>query len=768
VSATQALFGGAVRGGCARGLVGLLCLALLAFAVRAEAQVGNQSTPAAQTSAASGPLDPRRPLIPRTYSLFDLGYREGVSLYRGDGNDTVFLPVLRNVAKESGAVDIDLAYDAAVLDRSAVRVEVADSPRVARSLPPDGTQMTLHVPLTQQDLKRDVLPLTFYYRGALSDDRCFDERLVTDFLTLTPQTRVRYRVDPFSVDSLRAAWELLPPIVTISVGNGAMEPSQYAALLALVTRLQVSGRQVEVRRLPKAGDVIALADRDQLEAAAAAARLLGRDFRQPAFRLTTETEVGAWLLANEAKVFDPGDQGLPAGAVGQIVFADSQELRALGAAVDRVAASAPPPAGDGAILPPVRSFSETPLAQSDPNLRLVRFLDYPVILVDQPNVVSAASLLTSLWVQFATGPTAAARVAEAGGLKSEGAGSLLFSDLSFDGTERNFAIEGRWFLALRMTDMPAYTRPRSLDLYVSAAPSGDAKGVTMLMVYLNGVLLRSFRLNDDGRVQRVPIDLPPHLINLENGFRFVIYRQSTGGDCKRQPPVYPAQILDTSRVMLESFDETPIGFSDLPPWMRRQATLYLPDTITQQPLEALPLLSRVLQAVTNTDDPLRVEFYGPNDSVSPNGEFVLVGSGGATRPQAPVSLDQGHVVLSNTKGDVIFDFSTLARTALLQIAQMNGHTGVWIEVGPDGIFPQPEKPLVLGRGDVAAVDDKGAFLTFNSRRDTVVNVVYPDTQTWFDLFSRYRYWIFGLGWILLTFGFVLLLRRIYGRGSSES
>ena len=85
-------------------------------------------------------------------------------------------------------------------------------------------------------------------------------------------------------------------------------------------------------------------------------------------------------------------------------------------------------------------------------------------------------------------------------------------------------------------------------------------------------------------------------------------------------------------------------------------------------------------------------------------------------------------------------------------------TGAALLVGC-GSLPAPLN-LRLDRGDVAFVDHTGVALAMSTERDTLIKISYPDQVSWLTIAERFRAWIIGCVWLMVTIVFLLGLQRL--------
>jgi hypothetical protein len=109
------------------------------------------------------------------------------------------------------------------------------------------------------------------------------------------------------------------------------------------------------------------------------------------------------------------------------------------------------------------------------------------------------------------------------------------------------------------------------------------------------------------------------------------------------------------------------------------------------------------------------------------------------------------------------DVGGLATGAVAQIVTSGAFPGLWIKpLTSDGSLPV-SPAVYLDRGNVAFIDKTGVALALSTERDTLLRIAYPDQGSWLTFLERFRSWIVGAVWALLTIVLLFVVRRIYRR-----
>ena len=126
-------------------------------------------------------------------------------------------------------------------------------------------------------------------------------------------------------------------------------------------------------------------------------------------------------------------------------------------------------------------------------------------------------------------------------------------------------------------------------------------------------------------------------------------------------------------------------------------------------------------------------------------------------------FDRGRVTVTDRGGRTLLDLGGFDGGAVMQLVSAGSKPGLWVKpLAADGALPGPPE-LRLDRGDIAFVDRSGVALAMSSERDTLIRIAYPDQVSWLTVAERFRPWIMGTLWALLTVAFLFGLQRMLRR-----
>lgn len=305
------------------------------------------------------------------------------------------------------------------------------------------------------------------------------------------------------------------------------------------------------------------------------------------------------------------------------------------------------------------------------------------------------------------------------------------------------------------------TRPSGLLLDVMVAPDGSGEKA-VVSAFINERLLGS-TVATIGGPTRLDLTLPDGLAGAATNIRVMIQRPSAQGDCRFEPQGYPAEILGSSTVVLAGSGPTAQDFSDLANLWAGGVQVLVPAASATKPLAVLPELANVLNALSGEAAPIDVAYVDPNSVPKPDGTFLAVSEQPPAGSEQRVRFDRGRVAISDRGGQTRLDVTGLTTGAVAQIVTANSFAGLWIKpLSADGTLPA-SPAINLDRGDVAFLDKTGVALAMSTGRESLLQVSYLDQRSLLNNLDRFRSWIIGGVWVVLSLIVLLLLQRAYRR-----
>ncbi|MBX7480939.1 cellulose biosynthesis cyclic di-GMP-binding regulatory protein BcsB [Qipengyuania qiaonensis] len=632
-------------------LCAVAAAAMLASAGIAQAPVPDASAPTVEAPATPDPATPA-PLgggaapVARFIALDELGFENGFEMAGLSGARDLYFPLPATVGVEGLRLVLPYRADSSFSSRRAVSIVIGGRTQYTTALPEGFSEGVIDIPIDPALIDQGYLTARIVYSGAITEDRCIDQRLSGAYLAFGSGGGLEAQFDGGSLASISAVSAAMPRAMDIALPEGA-STAQAAAALTL---------------------------------------MLG----------------GADSRLNGAPGQSPGPgQGW---RISRIGFAPAA-APALGVRVS-----------DGV----------------------------PAIQIGGKDPVASARLLKSRWKAIAASPS----MTTAGRGTSGAVESLTLADLGADTSVQSISDRGQWNVAIPAPAIPAGQRMTGMIVDVAVAEDSGASR-PVIAVLLNGFLLASAEAEEDGRTQ-IDVDLPEGLTTSRNNLEVSVVRQTASGDCKYAPQGYPAQLLPSSRIKLGPADALD-DFSDLPTALNSGFTLVVPNAASLAPAAAF------LGPLASGEGPVSVS-YG---RIPAEGAVVYVGRDAPPGSEPTVRFDQGKVEIAGENGETIIDRNAIETLTTIQILEQGGRPLLWIRPGADfAALESSASPPVLGYGNVAFLAADQLDFAFNDERERLIDIRYPDESSFAQFFQRYRLWFIGLGWLLLTLGFVYLLRRV--------
>jgi hypothetical protein len=307
--------------------------------------------------------------------------------------------------------------------------------------------------------------------------------------------------------------------------------------------------------------------------------------------------------------------------------------------------------------------------------------------------------------------------------------------------------------------LPGGTYPTRLSLDLMVAPDGGgAKAV--VSVFVNDRLLGS-TVAVTTEATHLDLPLPDGLIGTAANIRVVVERDIAQGDCRFGPQGYPAQILGSSALLLGSAGGAASDFAELTSHFAHRVDVLLSASSADQPIRVLGIVAEVASNLSPDTAALNVSYVAAGSAPVPEVPFIAVSDVPPVGASPRVNFDRGRVVVIDPSGRTLLDLGGFSGGAVVQVLEANNAPGLWIKpLSADGQAPSPPE-LHLDHGDVAFVDDKGVALAMSTEHDTLVKISYPDQVSWLTVAERFRSWIIGALWLLVTAGLLLTLQRFF-------
>lgn len=185
------------------------------------------------------------PLI-RRIEIAELGFAGGIALEGLGAARDIFIPVPRDIPIVGARLVMQLESRSIFAGRRGVEVLANGRPVLARALPDGGERVELNLPIETADLARGngFLRLTIRSIGALTDNRCLDQRLAGERLTVLEGTHLELRLPAGARPGAAALVQLMPRDVTVLTRPGTLPPAEAMAALTAGHALAARGHRV--------------------------------------------------------------------------------------------------------------------------------------------------------------------------------------------------------------------------------------------------------------------------------------------------------------------------------------------------------------------------------------------------------------------------------------------------------------------------------------------------------------------------------------------
>ncbi|MFG6583236.1 hypothetical protein [Sulfitobacter sp. 1A12779] len=344
---------------------------------------------------------------------------------------------------------------------------------------------------------------------------------------------------------------------------------------------------------------------------------------------------------------------------------------------------------------------------------------------------------------------------------------LPLSALEGDLTPRPVVSTEDFFVPFQSSDLPAGKGLSGVNLHVAAALDPEGRGATA-SVFLNDTLLGNRPL-DSGRPEQLTFSVPSGLLGRDNLLRVSIQRQPSGGECRFKPQGYPAQILPGSALLLSDSTAQDRDFFTLRQEFADGVQVVLDPALSLDFAQTLPWLAGVAGSVIPDRAPILPR--ASVEALEGDEPFFVISDQNPGDAEPLITFDQGRIEVRDRQDNLIYSGEDLSRLGVVQIVTRGETRGLWLRPG-NGPAPEltPERPMMLDRGDLALIGQEGVILATATDRSPLVDVVYPDRTSLAQMLAKYRPWIVGAIWVLVTLLVLIVFQRVYRarRGKDET
>lgn len=659
----------------------------------------------AQTASASALGDAIRQLgasdgLQRSVTLKELGIVDPVVL-AGTATQDFYLPVPRGLPLGDASIAFDGRYLKGEPGTSTVVISLNGTPAVSQTVPDGEGTLQRNLPVAQPARASDFVRLGVNWRNRNnSQQRCDENHSLANSLTISPQTRLSYRVDPRDVRTIEDVWNTLPVRTTVLVSGRQLEQASFDSAWRIGASLQRNNRRMQVRALPAVGEVIDLRGLEVPAALAGVPAFAALRGAEPQHKLASDAELGALLMLGAAQVS------------GDIVVADNalqQRLTAAFAALQAQLAS-DPDAGQALQQWRARRAPLASEALASQQLRALPMGRQMVLAVASDAGARVAGLQEAALQRLLVSDNVTVAAAqppqwdEAKGIRLS---SLGGSPDSFDVLSR-----GEWTMNFPLSAVASQGRmPGEITLYVAAAPGASATR-PVATLFWNGMLLSARQLDANGQPERLRARVPGYALGINNTLRVSVQRQPYSADCNEIPQPYPASVLPAISYVTPGKAEPNGSFIGLLPLLGARSQLLVPASYLSAAPAALERMANLAAASGLSASQAELVVAQADAPAKPSMPFVAmeVPVDGA---KPLVTVTDGQQLRIRGKSLDWLDIKGLKQLSSAEVVTAGGQQGVlWRAIGEwtGGLG----EPFLLNRGNIAVIGGDGPLAWVDS------------------------------------------------------
>lgn len=658
----------------------------------------------AQTASASALGDAIRQMgasdgLQRSVTLKELGIVDPVVL-AGTATQDFYLPVPRGLPLGDASIAFDSRYLKGEPGVSTVVISLNGTPAVSQTVPDGDGMLQRTLPVAQQARASDFVRLGVNWRSRNGQVRCDDNHSLANSLTISPQTRLSYRVDPRDVRSIEDVWNTLPVRTTVLVAGRQLEQASFDSAWRIGASLQRNNRRMTVNALPAVGETLDLRGLEVPAALAGVPAFAALRGAEPQHKLASDAELGALLMLGAAQVS------------GDIVVADKALQQRLTAAFAALQAqlAADPDAGQALQQWRARRAPLANEALASQQLRALPMGRQMVLAVAADAGARVAGLQEAALQRLLVSDNVTVAAAqppqwdEAKGIRLS---SLGGSPDSFDVLSR-----GDWTMNFPLSAVASQGQmPGEITLYVAAAPGASATR-PVATLFWNGMLLSARQLEANGQPERLRARVPGYALGINNTLRVSVQRQPYSADCNEIPQPYPASVLPAISYVTPGKAEANGSFIGLLPLLGAKSQFLVPASYLSAAPAALERMANLAAASGLSASQAELVVAQADATAKPSMPFVAmeVPVDGA-KPLVTVT-DRQQLRIRGKSVDWL-DIKGLKQLSSAEVVTAGGQQGVlWHAIGEwtGGLG----EPFLLNRGNIAVIGGDGPLAWVDS------------------------------------------------------
>lgn len=185
-------------------------------------------------------MPPSSDVLQRSVSLDELGFEKGVEFLSFGGQRDLYFPAPRKGLK-AATLRIKLHTGTAVQARRHLQVIAGGRILATQPLTAMDARQAIDVNIDPQLANDGFLKVSLRYSGAITQDRCMDQRVAGDFLTVLPSSALEMSLAFDAYDDIRSVVGLMPRELVVGLPSRTLNAEDVAAALRVASALQRHG-----------------------------------------------------------------------------------------------------------------------------------------------------------------------------------------------------------------------------------------------------------------------------------------------------------------------------------------------------------------------------------------------------------------------------------------------------------------------------------------------------------------------------------------------
>lgn len=196
-----------------------------------------------QTPAAAQEQPGAAKSLLRTINLEELGLAKGIEFSGFNGYRELYFPAPRG-GLEGAMLQLRLRAGSAIAGQRFLQIAVGERIILSHAIGANSPGDAISVPIDPRLAEDGFLRVTLRYSGAVNADRCLDQRVAGDFVSILPDTGLELSLAPGAFSDVRSVAALLPRDVHFLLPGRDLRQEEIAALVRMAAVLKKRGATI--------------------------------------------------------------------------------------------------------------------------------------------------------------------------------------------------------------------------------------------------------------------------------------------------------------------------------------------------------------------------------------------------------------------------------------------------------------------------------------------------------------------------------------------